>query len=389
MADSILLRMNSQLIRRLSKPKSSKLTGINGSKPGVVNGYLPDGTFPHGKSTKGLSQWLMRPSEAVPIPAFGMHPDLVRRLFAFVNTAPFGETGIRIITDFADSEFCSCWSEVRSRFVAAASAARRKIVRKEVERVRIGKQLEDCPEHIPEEAPRLEMAHGPLARAAFGGWLALWLALCFFTVFNCRSLLVLVLQDNVRAVCFALPLLLLPIGLKLALDRWAQAAEFMKSPWVALLLALAGALFAFEIGQTFGRSRSIDEIADTSTVGRDWRYLMWASLGLEILAGSLIYQHLCAYVVRRQYQRRNPEYDRILSRAATLDEAVNLEAAAVARNEGLMEEWETSRAAFIEVGLAYHRLLAERQRIAEENVTHIETLHRLWLPKEGADYPGD
>lgn len=370
-----------------TSPKSSRIAGpLNGhTRPERL---MADGTFPHGKSTENLSQWLLQPSAQLPVPSFGLHPALVRRMLAFVTTVPSGEEGRQQINAFADAQFRSAWAELRHRFLNKIEKCRRNIARFQAERSQIDKETSETPVRIQETAPRLELAPGRFARVVFVGWFLVWVALSAFTVFNAHSLLQSSFQDDVRAWCFSVPLVLIPIGLKLALDKCDRLAGFMKSPWLALMVAGAGLFFAISLGQ-YGVSRSLEEIEASQRLGHDWRYLLWGSFGLEILGSTLLFRHVCSYVMRRQNWLWNPAYEMLRDRARVLDEQINSESTIEAESAGHVEEWEKSREAAINVGLAFHRMLEDQKQIAEQKKTELDRIFRLWLPRDECDRDGN
>ena len=365
--------------------RATQIAGpLNGRiKPGNV---MSDGTYPHGTSTEDLGQWLLRPTGNLPVPAFGYHPCLMRRLMAVVATAPAGEEGRQQIRAFASDQFQSAWVELQHRFRGEIANCQRAISRDQTEREKIQREIETAPipQWIPASAPRLKLAEGRLARAAFFFWAVLWIALSFFSAFNGHNLILATFQDDVRAWCFAVPLVLIPIGIKLALDKCERLSGFMRSPWLVLLVAAAGLFFAAALGQ-YGVSRSLEEIESSQRFGHDWRFLLWASFLLEILASTLIFRQICSYILREQPHCSNPDYELRVARQRELDVAIGSEITKQAQASGYLQSWEASLNAVIGVGLAYHRLREDRAKIAEEKAQTCERLERLWLPRDQCD----
>lgn len=315
-------------------------------------------------------------------PLFPVAYNVVRRVIGFASTAPTGDIGRGLVKSFADDTFVTCWADAHSRATADLEEAKRNISRLEGERTAAARRRENVAEQLPSEAVRLSLPQGWVARTAFTFWLFVLLALSAFTVFNTSNLVLFVLQDVTRAICFSAPLLIIPIGLKLSVGGALRSNAFFKSPWVALGLAFAGAAFAWQVGQNFGHSRSIEEIAEGGgLISRDWRGLLWASIALETIGGLLIWSHIAGFIVRRQATEPNPEYMSLTQQLATLDERLNTESRILYKRQGELEAWSKAQASFAQLALASHRLFEDRAQLIAANNQALDKLIQTWAPQ--------
>lgn len=338
-------------------------------------GYLPDGTYSHGKPVGGDTQFGI--SGNVPAPAFGMTDAAKADYMNHARVAAFAGESLQFVRDQGGRLFDARYAQLKAAFDGRIAAARRLIEPLSSEAGVTRREADALPPVIKNERDRYTI---PRDWRLLGLLviLALWCFVSYSEWLNAASKQVHQLDDWGKAMAATVPWLAAGVVVEwIIVSSVGAASVFWRRVWrrVSLLsIFLYAALYAFRWGATAESSVAAavssamnGTAVDQSGLALD-KWVYFGQLFFGLICSATLIEAMLHLMVGRDVVISNPDRAALQASAETLAKRINEEDAPLWKAQGHLDEFQASRESFIDYGVrAYLSVAAEKQIFDQEH----------------------